>query len=481
MRLQAQILSEQEREKIHQVSLRTLEEVGVRFNSKKALSLLARHGARVNWDEKTARIPRELVENCLATAPKSFVLGARNPQYNHPVPSTESRYCVDGTSAFAIDYHSGERRYGMQADIENALRIFQTLDLGVMAWAPTCASDAPAASRPLHEFFAMMRSCSKHGQHEVHHPAQVPYLAEGLAAVMGSEAAVRESKCYSLIYCTVAPLSHDGEMLDAYLELGALDIPVTTLPMPVSGTTGPASLFGNVCVANAENLSCVVVYQLAHPGRPLMLGNATGVVDFFSGAYLAGVPEMGLMSAALTAMAGYYGLPSCAAGCTADAKRPGPEAIMEKIMTTLPPVLLNTDIIVGYGEVESDQLLVLEQLVVDNELAHLCQRMAQGVDASEGKDLFEDILKVGPGGHFLKSRSTRLAPRNGEFYISRLIPHGSHESWLQAGMPTIYSRAREKVDQILAGPMIDPLSDDVTGKLDDILRRADQALQSEED
>jgi trimethylamine---corrinoid protein Co-methyltransferase len=480
MKFQAQILSDAEQEKIHQVSLRILEEVGVRFNSKKALSILSGHGARVDWDEKIARIPRELVEGCLATTPKSFVLGGRNPQYNHPVPSTESRYAVDGTSAFTIDYYSGERRYGRQADIENALRIFQTLDLGVMAWAPTCASDTPAASRPLHEFFGMTRACSKHGQHEVHHVAQVPYLAEGLVAVLGSEAAVKASHCYSLIYCTVAPLAHDGEMLDAYLELGDLDLPVTTLPMPVSGTTGPASLYGNACVANAENLSCVVIYQLAHPGRPLMLGNATGVVDFFTGAYLAGVPEMGLMSAALTAMAGYYGLPSCAAGCTADAKRPGPEAIMEKLMTTLPPVMLNTDIIVGYGEVEGDQLLVLEQLVVDNELAHLCRRMVQGVDASDGKDLFEDILKVGPGGHFLKSRNTRMAPRSGEYYISRLIPRGSHESWLQAGMPTIYTRAREKVEQILAGPLIDPLPDEVIGKLDEILRRADQALEGKE-
>ncbi len=126
----------------------------------------------------------------------------------------------------------------------------------------------------------------------------------------------------------------------------------------------------------------------------------------------------------------------------------------------------------GYGAVEGDQLLVLEQLVVDEEIAQWVRRLAQGVDGGEGKDLFEDIKQVGPGGHFLKSKNTRLAPRSGEFFIDRLMPRGSYESWVEAGKPSMYQRARERVGEILAGPVIDPLPEDVTAKLDEIVRRA---------
>jgi len=479
MKLETKILSEAEQEKVHQVSLRILEEVGIRFYGQKSLPILSRHGAKVDWEEKIARIPRQLVKECLELTPKSFVLGARNPEYDFKVPSPESRYCIDGTAAFAIDFESGKRRYGTKTDIEYALRVFETLDLGVMAWAPTCASDVPAPIRPLHEYFSMARFSSKHGQHEIHNIQQVPYLAEGLITIMGSEEAFRRKKCFSLIYCPVAPLSHEGEMLDAYLELGEFGMPVTTMPMPICGTTGPASLFGNICLANAENLSSLVIYQLAHPERPIIMGNAVGVVDFMSGAFLGGLPETGLMGGALTTMAHYYGLPSCSGGVTTDAKQPGPEAIIDKIMDTIPPVLSKADVIVGYGELEGDQLLVLEQLVVDNEIAHHCRRLAQGIDTSEGKDLFEDILQVGPGGHFLKSRNTRSAPRSGEFFISRLIYRSSHESWIQAGMPTIYSKSREKVEEILAGPVINPLTDDVIDQLEGILRRAELDLTEE--
>ncbi len=476
MRLNLQVLSTAEREKVHQVSLRILQETGVRFNGERALPLLNRFGAKIDWEKRIAHIPSELVEDCLQTTPKSFVLGARNSQYDQILPIGESRYCIDGTAAFTLDFETGKRRYGTLLDIERSLRIFQTLDLGLMAWAPTCASDTPASSRPLHEFFAMSRACSKHGQHELHSIAQVPYLVEGLQMILGSEDALKKRKAFSLIYCPVAPLSHDGEMLDAYLALGEFEMPVTTLPMPICGTTGPASLFGNICLANAENLSSLVVYQLDHPGRPIIMGSATGVVDFLSGAYLGGVPEMGLMSAAITEMAHFYGLPSASAGCTADANAPGPEAVMQKMITTFAPAAAATDIIIGFGEVEGDQLLVLEQLIVDNEIAHYCQRTVQGVDSYKGKDLIEDILQVGPGGHFLKSRNTRNAPRSGEFYINRLIPLNSYESWKNLGSPTMYQRARERVITILDGPAIDPIAEPIQAQLDELLTRADRNL-----
>lgn len=477
MKLFATVLSESEQERVHLQSLRILSEVGVRFYGDHALPLLEKHGVHIDREQKIARIPKELVEQALQSAPKSFVLGARNPQYDFPMPSAATRYCIDGTAAFARDFHTGERRYGTRQDIENGLRVFQQMDLGAMAWAPTTASDAPSGSRALHEFFAMTQFCSKHGEHELHTLEQVPYLVEGLTAIAGSEEIFKQRKNHSLIYCPVAPLTHDGPMLDAYLELGEFELPVMVMPMPVCGTTGPASLFSNICLATAENLSGLVVYQLANPGRWVIFSSATGIIDFSSGAYLGGVPEMGLMSAAMISMGHFYGLPCSAAGVTADACEPGTQAVIEKLMTTLPPVLAGADLIIGTGEIESDQLLVLEQLVVDNELGHLCQRIFEGVDASESRNLFEDIARVGPGGHFLKAKSTRQAARSGEFYHSRMLPHDSYESWQAARSPETYGLARQKVSEILAGPLVDPLPDDLWAKLEKILCRADRELE----
>ncbi len=476
MKFTGEFLTEEEKSRVHAETLDILMNVGVRFHGERALPLLAKNGAKVDWDSRIARFPAQLVEEALRCAPQSFVLGARNPAYDYPLPSPVSHYAVDGTSAFALDFETGEKRYGTIQDIENSLRIFQQLDMGVMAWAPTVASGAPAYSRPLHEFIGIMKYCSKHGQHEIHHPRQIPYLVEALTAIAGSESAIKTRGEYSLIYCPVAPLMHDGDMLDAYIELGAWNLPVMVLPMPVTGTTGPASLFSNIALANAEALSTIVVFELAHPVRPVIYSSATGSVDFRNGAYLAGTPEMGLQSAALVMMGRYYGLPSSSAGCTSDAKDPGAEAVLDKLITTIPPVCAGSDIIVGFGEIESDQLLVLEQLIIDNEIAHLCRRLYEGVDAGTSMDFYDDVVQVGPGGHFLASRNTRRAARSAEFYMSNLLDRHPYEAWLRLGRPNLYTKAREKVREILAGPMVDPLPEHISCQLDDILHRADKEL-----
>ncbi len=478
MQLISQILSDAEKESLHAETLRILWEAGVKFNSQKALGLLEKNGARVDHETRIVRIPEDLVRQALETSPESFVLGARNPAHNYPLPSPVSRYAMDGTAAFAQDFQTGQRRYGTDKDNQLALRVFQHMDMGVMAWPAVAAEDKPSHSRPLYEWFTTAKYCSKHLQHELHTVEQAAYLAEGLIAISGSEQALVRSNAFSFIYCPVAPLVHDGPMMDAYLELGSLNVPVMMLPMPVPGSTGPASLFGTICVANAEALSSIVVYQLAHPGRPMIFSSATGTIDFRNGAYTAGTPEMGLMSGALAEMGRYYALPSTSAGCTADAHAPGPQAVLEKFVTSIVPVLAGSDVIVGFGELDGDQLLVLEQIVVDNEISHLCERVFQGVDSGPEKVLTDDVLNVGPGGHFLAQKTTRKLSRTDEFYLSGLLDRNTLEAWQALGEPDLYANARRKVEEILAAPVEDPLPEDTFGKLDEILSRADRELKT---
>jgi trimethylamine--corrinoid protein Co-methyltransferase len=208
----------------------------------------------------------------------------------------------------------------------------------------------------------------------------------------------------------------------------------------------------------------------------VVYSSATGSADFRSGAYLCGTPEMGLQSAALVTMGRFYNLPATSAGCSSDAKEPGAEAILDKMLTSVAPVCAGSDIIVGTGEIEGDQLLLLEQLVVDNELGRLCERLYAGVDASTEKELFEDIALVGPGGHFLGSRNTRRAAHSDEFFISKLMDRHPYEAWTNLGKPTMYLTAREQVRSILAAPPTDPLPAGVLKTLDEILAAADKEL-----
>jgi trimethylamine:corrinoid methyltransferase-like protein len=134
------------------------------------------------------------------------------------------------------------------------------------------------------------------------------------------------------------------------------------------------------------------------------------------------------------------------------------------------------DILVGFGELEGDHLLVLEQIVVDNEIAHICERLFQGINSEPEKILTSDILEVGPGGHFLGRKSTRRLSRTDEFYLPSLLDRHTLEQWQELGRPSMYTNARKKVEEILAGPVEEPLPDHTRGVLDEILARAERQL-----
>lgn len=475
MQLQCQILSEDEKQLIHQESLRILNEVGAQFHSQKALQILRSSGAKVDDVTKIAKIPEELVNQALKTAPKEFILGARLPEKNFKLPALRSGYVLDNGGIFIRDFKSGERRVSNYQDNVDILRVYDEMEFASVVWTTTIHEFDQASARVKTAIASYMYT-SLHIQDELERPEEVPLILEALETILGSEDAVRERKIYSVVYCTLPPLGHEGQMCDAYLDLLDYEVPICLYPMPSAGSTGPASLFSNIALANAEALSALVLFQLAKPGTPIIMGDAPGSTDFRTGNFLEGSPEMVLQAAARGEMARFYDLPNEQAGCLAEAKEHGPQVIMEKMVTTLPLVLSGADLIQGPGCLDTSNMMSLEQIVVDDEIARMCQRLRDGVDTSPEKNYFEDIKAVGPGGHFLRQRNTRMAARSNEFVKPVLVDRSPFEQWVKLRRPDLYDKAKVKVEEILASPLKNPLPDEVIAKLESIMRKADDVL-----
>ena len=116
--------------------------------------------------------------------------------------------------------------------------------------------------------------------------------------------------------------------------------------------------------------------------------------------------------------------------------------------------------------------------MVDDEIARLCKRLRDGIDTSDEKNFYEDIKEVKPGGHFLMQSNTLKACRSQEFLMPLLSDRNAFENWVNLGRPDLYKKAQEKVEKILATPQKHPLPDDVIGKLEAIIRRAEEGLGS---
>lgn len=475
MKFTGRVLSDDERARIHRDSLKILWEVGVKFYSKKALKLLEKSGAKVDGDKMFAFIPEEMVNEALRRAPKTFTLGARNPRYDFHFPRKYSGYNLDAGGMYFIDYRTGERRQGLFQDHVDILKVFQAMSMGDLVWTHSVNDIPDHKLDTVLMSVESMKYTSKHIQDELLFPQEVEFLMEALTELLGSVEEAVKRKIYSVVYCTIPPLTHDKHMCEALIEAGKYEVPICVLPMNAPGTSGPASLFSTIALSNAENLSSLVLFQMANPGCPIVYGDANLATDFKTGNFMSGAPEMALQTGGMGEMARFYGLPNEQGGCLSDALKPGAQAVMEKMLSTLPLVISGVDVVQGIGAIENSNTVLLEQIVVDNEIALQCRKIQEGIEVSDKTDYFLEIAEAGPGGTFLGNDTTVEACRDGRFYESGLVRRSSYEAWVGLGKPDLYSRAREKVEEILSSPMEDPLNDEQLGNLDDIIRRIREA------
>jgi len=275
MQVQCQILSEDEKQIIHKESLRILERVGVLFHSRKACQILERNGATVDKETQITRIPEELVNQALASAPKAFTLGGRVPDKDFVLPSSKSGYVLDNGGIYIRDFKTGGRRITNFQDNIDILRVFDEMQFASLVW-PTTVHEFDPRSATVKTTIASYMQTSLHIQDELELPEHVPFIIEALETILGSADAVRARKIYSVVYCTLPPLGQEEHMCDAYLELLDYEVPICVYPMPCTGSTGPASLFSNIAMANAEALSAIVLFQLAKPGTPIIMGLSHG-------------------------------------------------------------------------------------------------------------------------------------------------------------------------------------------------------------
>ena len=476
MKMQTQVLNPEEKKMIHEESMRILEEVGIKFPSEKALDILENGGARIDREKQVAYISRQMVDAALKAAPREITLAARNDAYDFRMPSAFTGYHLDGCGMNMVDLETGERRASVLQDLADAARIFDESDMGYVYWPPVSPLDVPGEARSIAATATGFINTCKHIQDEMKTAKEIPYVMELIKAVLGGDKLAVGRDVYSVVYCTVSPLCHDKDMLEANIELCRYKVPIMGLPMPAAATTGPASLYSNVALSSAETLSALVVFELTEPGVPFIYASSLGIASPRSGLFQFGMPETVIQLAAIVEMGRYYGLPVTISGCATDAKGYGGQTMMEKTATTLPLVMTKPDSFVGFGMYECSTTLSLSQILIDNEVAKFCRRLHEGIRISPETDFFEDIKSVGQGGHFLKQKNTRTAIRSGEFYTPDLLDKGSYDEWVSLGCKDMDELAREKARRILSGEQKHPLPESTVKLINEIVEEAKAKL-----
>jgi trimethylamine--corrinoid protein Co-methyltransferase len=453
---------------VHARTLDLLWRVGVKYSSPKALAVLREAGAPIDEETLVAHLPADLVERALELAPREVLLAARDPEWDARLGIGDTYTTLDGSGAYVLDHRTGERRSSTTADLAELARLCDALDEVSVLWNAVVANDAAPNVQTLVETATLLEHTAKHVQAEVQRPEEVPFVMELLAAANADGRWHPDRPTYSVVYCPVAPLQHELEMVEACMELARQRVPMAVYTLGLCGATAPASLAGAVLQTNAEILSALVLFQVVEPGAPVIYVGDCGILDMHAGIYVCAGPEAILLNLALIDMAHHYGLPCTGTGFTSDAKEHSFMAGLDAGSTAMASMLAGVDLLTGMGMLDAAQLLSLPKLVLDTEIMRQCRRLARGIEFDEEHFLSDLIARVGPGGNYLTAKETRVLLRAGEHLRPLAFVRGTYDAWQQLGRSDV-QRAAELVDETLASHRVRPLPAGAKERFDAII------------
>jgi trimethylamine--corrinoid protein Co-methyltransferase len=456
--------------RLQAATLHILEEVGVHFPSEKALAILAGHGARVDGATQVARLPADMVRKAMATVPRYFPVGGRDPACDFHLQDGVTYFTTDGCGVETVDPVTRRQRPSCKADVAMMAHIADYLPSIAFYWPMVSAQDY-GRTAPLHELDAAWNHTSKHVQSETLMGAESARFALEMATVIASSREeLRRRPGFSVVICTIAPLTQDKEGIESAMVLAEAGVPVGFLAMPTLGTTSPATLAGAFAVADAEIISATVLMQLVSPGAPVFYSTMQAWADPRTGGYVP-YPVDARCRYAPIDMAHHWGMPAFGGAFGTESAEPGTwRAAAEVALDPLLVGLAGAEWVTGIGLNRSFTLLYPEAIILDDELYHRARYALAAMEVSPETLALDVIAQVGPGGHFLAQKHTRrhmrgaMKPGLGH----QLDPDGKYRHPVEV--------AREKAAWILENYRPQPLEEAKQKELARILAAADRHI-----
>jgi len=466
-KLRVDVLSADQVAEIRAATLHLLEEVGVHFPSKAALSVFAEHGAQVDPEGQVVRFSPDLVLEAMSHAPRTYTLSGRAEGTELMLDGTSSYFSTDGSGTKTIDFETGEQRSSQKDDVAMMAHVADYLSSISFYWPIVSAQDYGRIA-PLHELDASFNNTVKHIQSATIIGKQLAHYSLRMAEVIaGGRVEMRAHPPLSSLVCTIAPLSQDKEGIEGAMVFAEAGVPVGFMAMPNIGSTSPATTAGALVIGNAEVVSAMVLMQLVAPGSPVFHSLLASVMDPRSGNYIASLSEKYLCNAAAVQLAHDWGVPALAGAFSVDCPEPASWQLgRDSVYTSLLTPFAGADMVEGLGLLQAATLLLPEQIIYDDEIYHTHRVLMEGIDTSADKLALDVIKTVGPGGHFLGQKHTRRTIR--DIWIPKL----THPAPTMGDQPLtdIRERARKSFEQILREHQPDPLPKDIQVELQSIMK-----------
>ena len=380
-------------------------EVGVRFDSPRALELFRSAGQDVVED--VVRFEPGFLRAQAALAPAEFVMRARNPERDLTVGGSSMVFGpANGPPFVRVD---GGRREGTMADLEQLLRLVQVTDaLDTPGRNILEPNDVPLDVRHLLRALAATRLTDRVWSGEPSSDTAAQDCIRIAEIVHGGREQIERDPVLFANINVNSPLHFDARMLEglfAYAEVGQA---IILTPFLLMGAMAPVSVPAALVQQTAEALAGVALVQLVRPGTPCVMGSFLSTTDMKTGSPSFGGPESAMGLCASGQVARRLGLPWRSGGGTLTASQIVDfQAGYEAFNTLSAAFSAGANVCwQSAGWLEGGLVTSFEKFAADCELLDLLRHQFTPLDVDEESLAFDAHVEVGHSGHFFGAAHT---------------------------------------------------------------------------
>lgn len=458
------VLTDRSARQIDELALRLLAETGIRFSDPQARANLAAAGFPVSDANQRALFPGALVAAYLAEVPRTFTIAGREPADDLLLGAGPPVVRPQSGCPNVLDLDTGICRPALMADVIAMARLNDALPHIQVASSLIYPDDVVPSRRDSALLVALLNHTCKHIYIQPFERESAERMLSMALALRRDREAVTARPPFSFIVGPTSPMTispNETAIMRCAAEAG---IPLMFGSTPQRGATAPITVAGQLLLLHAENLAGMVLTQVFRRGAAISYGIRPGALDMRTANATWGGPEWGLATAGALQLAQGYGFVTDISGLPTDSKTLDEQAGAEKGFTAGLMALSDLDVVAGAGFIETIMSGSFEQLVIDDELAGMLQRVQQGITVDDAHLAFDLLTRIGPGGNFLLDEHTRQFMRS-EAYLPEVFNRQVRATWLAAGGADAVQAARSRARQLIAGHRTPPLTEELAAEL----------------
>jgi trimethylamine--corrinoid protein Co-methyltransferase len=461
----AELLTQEQVERVHDASLEILEQVGLKVRYKPARELFEKHGCITSTDSEIVKFPRAVVEKYRKMAPPKFTFHARDPKFDKTIPDNSPVIVTASSAPDIIDPVTGKERRAESGDIARIAHLINELPGYDMFSISTLAEDAPKDQFTISRVYPALKYCLKPIRATTTDHKDTLSVMEMVYIVAGGREAYKEHPFLTHHYCpTVSPLTMDVLSTENVMYFAGEGLPVYPTIVPNAGLTSPMSMSGTLVQGNAEYLATVTLMQMVKEGTPTIYATLATVADMRSGAYTSGAIECGMLHMAFAQIARFYNVPCGGYIGLTNSKLNDAQSGYETGLSGMGGILSGMDMFNIGGLINALTTFDFAKAVTDDEIALMLKRVKRGISFNE-EDLAVDLIKqVGPGGSYIVAKHT-ISRMKTEAVMTKIADRDARIAWEKKGSTDTQTRAMKRVKEIMTSNTAPLISPEVEAKL----------------